>query len=96
MKCYFPVLLILLLITLFCTGCLQLDWVLGTGEEMACSGTAAKLAHVDPDHCYQDAAIRKSDTALCEKIESPPPRTKCYMLIAEKDGDKDVCEKMQN
>jgi hypothetical protein len=90
----------LLVLTLFAAalvcGCAELNWVLGTGEEMACSGTAVKIANVDPDHCYQDAAIRKSDTELCEKIESPPPRTKCYMLIAEKDGDKDICEKMQN
>jgi|GEM_PF-1270615 len=89
-----------LVLTLFAAalvcGCMELNWVLGTGEEMACSGTAVKIANVDPDHCYQDAAIRKSDSVLCEKIESPPPRTKCYMLIAEKDGDKDVCEKMQN
>jgi len=93
----FPIVLVSLLFAaaLVC-GCAQLDLVLGTGEQMACGGTAAKVANIDPDHCYQDAAIRKGDTELCKKIERAPPRTKCIMLIAEKNGDKSVCGQMED
>lgn len=91
-----PVLAFILRGVIVSAGCVQLEWVLGTGEEAACSGTAVKVANIDPDHCYQDAAKRKGDTELCKKIESAPPRTKCIMLIAEKNGDKSVCAQMED
>ncbi|WAC04727.1 MAG: hypothetical protein OS112_09745 [Methanoregula sp.] len=96
MKYPAPAIAFLLIAVVVSAGCIELEWILGMGEEAACGGTAAKVADIDPDHCYQDAAIRKGDTELCNKIESAPPRTKCIMLIAEKNGDKSICAQMEN
>jgi hypothetical protein len=46
---------------------------------------------IDPDHCYQAVAVNLGDTALCEQIGRSPPRTKCYLLIAERTGSSAPC-----
>jgi hypothetical protein len=72
----------------FTGGCTDtIDDVVGSAEGVACEA----LEGSDRDHCYQDAAVRKSDPSLCEEIEYGPPRSKCYMRIAEKDGDVSFC-----
>ncbi|MDT8358448.1 MAG: hypothetical protein RQ758_08110 [Methanomicrobiaceae archaeon] len=76
---------------IFSCGCGEtLDEVVGSAEEVACGG----LSGSDRDHCYQDAAVRKSDPSLCEEIEYGPPRSKCYLRIAEKEGDSALCGKL--
>jgi hypothetical protein len=70
-----------------------------------CSSPAFKLASkvvardadtgegggIDPDHCYQAIAVNLGDTSLCQNINRPAPRSKCYLLIAEKQGSTDAC-----
>jgi hypothetical protein len=49
---------------------------------------------IDPDHCYQAVAVNLGDTSLCQQIKRPAPRSKCYLLIAEKYGNPQVCSLM--
>jgi len=46
---------------------------------------------IDPDHCYQAIAVNLGDTSLCQNINRAAPRSKCYLLIAEKQGSTDAC-----
>jgi hypothetical protein len=46
---------------------------------------------IDPDHCYQAVAVNLGDTSLCQNINRPAPRSKCYLLIAERQGSTDAC-----
>jgi hypothetical protein len=46
---------------------------------------------IDPDHCYQAIAVNMGDTSLCQHINRPAPRSKCYLLIAERQGSTDSC-----
>ncbi|MEA3255439.1 MAG: hypothetical protein U9Q22_06355 [Candidatus Altiarchaeota archaeon] len=78
------------------SGCTGFDEAVGTVEEIACD-------KIDPseineewnrDHCYKDAALRKNDPSLCEKIKYNPPQTKCYMELAEKLGRARLCHRM--
>ena len=49
---------------------------------------------IDPDHCYQAIAVNLGDTTLCGNIRRPAPKSKCYMLIAEKQMSTDACHLM--
>jgi hypothetical protein len=73
-----------------------LDPAVGMAEQGFCTAVDPGAAGIDRDHCIQNAAIRKSDPDLCKDIEYPPPRTKCVMLIAEKEGNKAICEQMED
>jgi hypothetical protein len=46
---------------------------------------------IDTDHCYQAIAVNLGDTSLCQNINRPAPRSKCYLLIAERQGSTDAC-----
>jgi hypothetical protein len=46
----------------------------------------------DSDHCYQTAAVQESDPVDCLKVDFPPPRDKCHLMIAENTGDPTVCD----
>lgn len=78
---------------LFLASC---DWLIGSAESIGCNFVSGKTQ----DHCYQDAAVRKADPDLCANIKAedftelqgPAPRDKCYLRIAEKTGNADVCE----
>jgi hypothetical protein len=87
---------VLLLAAVLSSGCFELDLLLGTGEAVICQNVPVDAVGVDRDHCVQDAAIRKSDAELCADIERPPPESKCYMLIAEKEMDPSYCEDMED
>ncbi|MBN2013824.1 MAG: hypothetical protein JW778_01455 [Candidatus Altiarchaeota archaeon] len=89
---------LIILLILF-MGCLtwsesdMIDEVIGAVEEKTCDNFDPST--VDPsfdrDHCFKDAALRKGDPNLCAKIKSSPPKTKCYMEVAEKIGRGDLC-----
>lgn len=70
--------------------------LLGGLEAGLCENVPLESVGVDKDHCVQDAAIRTSDEDLCKEIERPPPESKCYMLIAEKEKDPSYCENLKN
>ena len=48
----------------------------------------------DPDHCYQFIAVQEGDTAQCDLIQSDPPKTKCYAMIAGDRNDYKICNQM--
>ncbi len=50
----------------------------------------------DEDHCYQAAAVQEAEPEDCSKIEFPPPRSKCHLMIAENTGDPTVCYNMED
>jgi len=70
--------------SLLLTGCL------GDFVEFFCGIDAA-----DPDHCYQTAAVQNEKPEDCSKIEFGPPRDKCHLMIAEKNGDPTACDGME-
>jgi len=49
---------------------------------------------IDTDHCYQAIAVNLGDASLCQNINRPAPRSKCYLLIAEKAGSTVFCNLM--
>lgn len=67
-------------------GCI--DDVVGNIELFICDGLEGNEA----DHCYQDAAIRMSNPEVCEDVQRAAPKSKCYLLVAEKTGDLETCE----
>ncbi len=66
-------------LSLTLTGCL------GDVMEIFCEGGP------DSDHCYQATAVQQGEPEDCSKIDYPPPRSKCHMMIAENTGDPSVC-----
>jgi hypothetical protein len=92
----YPLLVFFLIAAVISSGCMELDLLLGTIEAGICTNADLSSAGVDRDHCIQDAAIRKSDEELCRDIERPPPESKCYMLIAEKERDPSYCENLED
>jgi hypothetical protein len=58
---------------------------------VALDSDAGEGGGIDPDHCYQAIAVNLGDTSLCNNIRRPAPKSKCYMLIAEKQGTTDSC-----
>jgi hypothetical protein len=96
MKPGFHILALILLVLVLSSGCMELDMLLGSMEGVICSNADLSSAGVDRDHCIQDAAIRKSDDDLCKDIVRPPPESKCYMLIAEKEKDPSFCEQLSD
>ncbi|NOS67256.1 MAG: hypothetical protein HOO67_02730 [Candidatus Peribacteraceae bacterium] len=86
MKKYF--LLLALPMTVLLTGCL------GDVMDPVCEVTtfvAGGDGENDADHCYQTAAVQESDPEDCSKIQFPPPRSKCHLLIAGNTGNPAVC-----
>jgi hypothetical protein len=87
---------------------LDTDWILEPEEpaDSACASPAVKVVNavtgsgngeggaIDKDHCYQAVAVNLRDTELCKKIERAAPRSKCYLLIADKYSDPSVCSQM--
>ncbi len=87
---------LILVTTALIAGCFEIDLILGSAEAGICTTVPLDAVGVDRDHCIQDAAIRKSDAELCADIERPPPESKCYLLIAEKEMDPAYCERMKD
>jgi len=57
-----------------------------------CSGCEFLCGFVtDDDHCAQREAVASVDPAKCEDIERDAPRSKCYVLLAEKTGSIEYC-----
>jgi hypothetical protein len=48
----------------------------------------------DPDHCIQFFAVQAGDTSQCPNIKRGAPMTKCYVLIASKKNDPDICNQV--
>lgn len=85
-----------------------LGWILEPEDpaESACNSPAVRVVNavtdtgdggkglIDQDHCYQGIAVNLRDTELCKKIARAAPRSKCYVLIADKFGDPSVCSLM--
>ncbi len=78
MKRFLPF-LVIIPSTLLLSGCL------GTIISIMCD------ASPDSDHCYQAGAVQQSDPEDCSKIQYPPPRSKCHLMIAENTGNPAVC-----
>ena len=86
---------ILTLSLVLVSGCTFIGFL----EELGCGFLSGKNA----DHCYQDAAVRKSDSDTCGKIKAedfnsvqgPAPRDRCYVRVAEKSGDGSGCENIE-
>lgn len=75
-------------ITLLLSGCL------GDVMEVFCDSTPMMIAgdgEGDADHCYQTAAVQEGNDENCDKIQFPPPRSKCHLLIAGNTGNPAVC-----
>ncbi len=81
-------LLAVLPLTLLLTACL------GDVMEVFCDSAPMAMTgdgEGDADHCYQTAAVQESDPEDCSKIQFPPPRSKCHLMIAENTGNPAVC-----
>jgi hypothetical protein len=48
----------------------------------------------DPDHCIQFFAVQAGDTSQCPNIKRGAPMTKCYVLIASKKNDPEICNQV--
>jgi len=68
-----------------------------------CSSPAWKMIYMfvsnpgekfDPDHCIQFFAVQAGDTLQCPNIKRGAPMTKCYVLIASKKNDPDICNQV--
>ncbi len=46
------------------------------------------------DKCFIDAAIKKKDASLCDKISDENTRYPCYSTIAVLKQDRSICEKL--
>ena len=73
----FLVFFVLLILT---AGCSE------TGE-MACDALEGR----DRDHCLQALAKTTGDLSLCNKIENAGPASKCYVYVAEQNGNANRC-----
>ena len=73
--------------TLFLAGCL------GELTEVVCDTAPGLMMDGEggADHCYQTSAVQEGDPEDCSKIQYPPPRSKCHLLIAENTGNPAVC-----
>ncbi len=71
-------------------------------DEFGC-GLFSSLTGKDTGHCYQWIAVQNADTDECQKVETEtwagtgqnPPKDKCYLMIAEKDGDPAPCDSIK-
>lgn len=90
-------LLVLLILGLFLVaGCT----FIGKIESYGC---AIVPGAKNKEHCYQDAAVRMSDPATCEKIlgtewdegDGNPRKNKCYRRIAVKELNPKLCTKLE-
>lgn len=63
------------------------------GEALA-EGACEKLSGLDRDHCYQQIAKFNGDGKLCEKIEHPGPKSKCFIYAAETTNFGYYCNKL--
>lgn len=87
------IILVLIAFSFLITGCS----VIGSLEKTGCKLLPAGNTK---DHCWQDAAVRLSMPSICYFIkgykfgvvDNSPPMTKCFMRIAEKDRDINICE----
>ena len=88
--------IIILLSTTLFLSCGCLDQAIGQAEEIACDNVDPAQINEEwnQDHCFKDAALRKNDPSLCEKIKYNPPQTKCFMELAEKLGNPRLCHEM--
>lgn len=68
-----------------------------------CSSPAWKLVYMfvsnpgeefNADHCIQFVAVQTGDIAQCPNIKRGAPMTKCYLLIAAKNNDPAICNKI--
>ena len=75
--------LIILSIT-FLTGCGFFEWASGACEWFEDSHTES--------HCYQKIGIYTNSPEICEDAEYGGTRTKCYILLAQRQGDGSYCE----
>ncbi|MBN2458410.1 hypothetical protein JXB31_04750 [Candidatus Woesearchaeota archaeon] len=74
--------------------------LLGKLESVGCGILPAGK---NQEHCYQDAAVRMSSPATCDKIlgygwqegDGNPRRNKCYRRIAVKTNDPSLCENLE-
>lgn len=76
------------------TSSLALSGCLGDVMELFCDSAPMMMAgdgEGDADHCYQTAAVQEADPEDCAKIQFPPPRSKCHLMIAENTGNPAVC-----
>lgn len=91
------VLISLLFIGAFLTGCAFLEWQI---ELFKCG----KIDHeLEKNDCYTFVAGQKRDINVCEKIKDERGKTYCYIEVVakkEKAGDKEnnfaICDKMSN
>jgi hypothetical protein len=65
---------------IFSSGCSD------TGR-MACDAMQGR----DRDHCLQGIAKTNGDISLCNDIENAGPASKCYVYVAEQQGDAKYC-----
>ena len=88
--------IIILLITMLLSGCS----LIGRVEETGCRFIRdTKLQ----EHCYQDAAVRQSNPAVCYKIlgtewdpeDGNPRRNKCFRRIAVKEKMPGLCSRLE-
>jgi len=75
------VLLCLVLITIafsVTAGCEVLDAEIMLSEEVC-----EKMSGLDRDHCYQTVARAQGDPDICENINNPGPKSKCYIYLGQ-------------
>lgn len=74
---------------------LLLNGCLGDVMDVFCDNAPMMMAsgdgEGDADHCYQTSAVQEGDPEDCSKIQYPPPRSKCHLMIAENTGNPAVC-----
>jgi len=98
--------ILLTLVTVLMSGCDFFEFYesfgednkpLGLLEEKACDAMDPSTVDksLSRDHCYQGAALKQSKPSLCAKIKSPGPKTKCYMLLAEKLSQLNLCNQLE-
>lgn len=85
-----------LLICFFVVTSFFLTWC---GDPYGCEGED------QPHHCYQEKAEEDGDAEVCSYIgnekakelwvKSNPPKDKCYIMVAKKNGDFSVCDNVK-
>jgi hypothetical protein len=89
----------ILIITALALSACSVNQLTGSAEEIGCYFLNGEKA----DHCYQDAAVRQGDPAVCAKIKAenftavqgPAPRDKCYLRVAAATGDPAGCANIE-
>ncbi len=90
---------LLFMVLLVLTACVSAGCGL---DELGCE-LYGSVTEKDTAHCFQWIAVQNSNTDECEKVQSEnwagtgqnPPKDKCYLMIAEKEGDPLPCDKIE-